>query len=159
MGVILRHRWPGDHSGCRKPRGDVGTCGEALSLALAIRECQQPRQRYVMPTYVYECAKCGDEFELWQSFSDEPLKKHSGCGGKVTKVLQPVGIVLKGSGFYKTDNRGSSKSSSSSKKSEGASESSSESSSSSSDSSSSSTSSTELSPSRSSSDLVRICSS
>jgi putative FmdB family regulatory protein len=59
---------------------------------------------------VYECAKCGDEFELWQSFSDEPLKKHSGCGGKVTKVLQPVGIVLKGSGFYKTDNRGSSKS-------------------------------------------------
>ena len=63
-----------------------------------------------MPTYVYECAKCGDEFELWQSFSDEPLKKHSGCGGKVTKVLQPVGIVLKGSGFYKTDNRsGSSK--------------------------------------------------
>lgn len=72
-----------------------------------------------MPTYVYECAKCGDEFELWQSFSDEPLKKHSGCGGKVTKVLQPVGIVLKGSGFYKTDNRGSSKSSGSSKKSEG----------------------------------------
>ena len=60
-----------------------------------------------MPTYVYECAKCGDEFELWQSFSDEPLKKHAGCGGKVTKVLQPVGIVLKGSGFYKTDNRGS----------------------------------------------------
>ncbi len=61
-----------------------------------------------MPTYVYECAKCGDEFELWQSFSDEPLKKHAGCGGKVTKVLQPVGIVLKGSGFYRTDNRGSS---------------------------------------------------
>ena len=72
-----------------------------------------------MPNYVYECAKCGDEFELWQSFTDEPLKKHSGCGGKVTKVLQPVGIVLKGSGFYKTDNRGSSKNSGSSKKSEG----------------------------------------
>ncbi len=58
-----------------------------------------------MPTYVYECAKCGDEFELWQSFSDEPLKKHPGCGGKVVKVLQPVGIVLKGSGFYKNDSR------------------------------------------------------
>lgn len=58
-----------------------------------------------MPTYVYECAKCGDEFELWQSFSDDPLKKHPGCGGKVTKVLQPVGIVLKGSGFYKNDSR------------------------------------------------------
>jgi putative FmdB family regulatory protein len=89
-----------------------------------------------MPTYVYECAKCGDEFELWQSFSDEPLKKHSGCGGKVTKVLQPVGIVLKGSGFYKTDNRGGSKSTGASKKAE-----SSESSSSSSDSSSGSSSS------------------
>ncbi len=89
-----------------------------------------------MPTYVYECAKCGDEFELWQSFSDEPLKKHSGCGGKVTKVLQPVGIVLKGSGFYKTDNRGGTKSSGSSKKSDAA-----ESSSSSSDSSSSASSS------------------
>ena len=58
-----------------------------------------------MPTYVYECAKCGDEFELWQSFSEEALKKHPGCGGKVTKVLQPVGIVLKGSGFYKNDSR------------------------------------------------------
>jgi putative FmdB family regulatory protein len=62
-----------------------------------------------MPTYVYECAKCNDEFELWQSFADDPLKRHPGCGGKVTKVLQPVGIVLKGSGFYKTDSRSGSK--------------------------------------------------
>ena len=62
-----------------------------------------------MPTYVYECAKCGDEFEQWQSFSDDPLKKHPVCGGKVTKVLQPVGIVFKGSGFHKTDSRNGSK--------------------------------------------------
>ncbi len=62
-----------------------------------------------MPTYVYECAKCGDEFELYQSFSDDPLKKHPGCGGKVAKVFQPVGIVLKGSGFYKNDSRSSTK--------------------------------------------------
>ena len=63
-----------------------------------------------MPTYVYECAKCGDEFEHWQSFSDEPLKRHrGGCGGKVTKVIQPAGIVLKGSGFYKNDSRSNSK--------------------------------------------------
>jgi putative FmdB family regulatory protein len=62
-----------------------------------------------MPTYVYECAKCGDEFELFQSFSDDPLKKHPGCGGKVAKVFQPVGIVLKGSGFYKNDSRNGSK--------------------------------------------------
>jgi len=58
-----------------------------------------------MPTYVYECAKCGDEFERYQSFSDEALKKHPGCGGKVSRVFQPVGIVLKGSGFYKNDSR------------------------------------------------------
>jgi putative FmdB family regulatory protein len=62
-----------------------------------------------MPTYVYECAKCGDEFELYQSFSEDPLKKHPGCGGKVAKVFQPVGIVLKGSGFYKNDSRNGSK--------------------------------------------------
>jgi len=62
-----------------------------------------------MPTYVYECSKCGDEFELYQSFSEEALKKHPGCGGKVTKVFQPVGIVLKGSGFYKNDSRNGSK--------------------------------------------------
>jgi putative FmdB family regulatory protein len=58
-----------------------------------------------MPTYVYECAKCGDEVEAWQSFTDAPLKKHSGCGGKLSKVLQPVGIVFKGSGFHRTDSR------------------------------------------------------
>ena len=72
-----------------------------------------------MPTYVYECAKCGDEFDLYQSFSDDPLKKHPSCGGKVTKVFQPVGIVLKGSGFYKNDSRNGAKRT----KSDGASES------------------------------------
>ena len=69
-----------------------------------------------MPTYIYECNKCGDEFELYQSFSDEPLKKHAGCGGKVAKVFQPVGIVLKGSGFYKNDSRGGAKRSNGSNK-------------------------------------------
>ena len=58
-----------------------------------------------MPTYVYECAKCGEEVEAWQSFTDEPLKRHAGCGGRLTKVLQPVGIVFKGSGFHRTDSR------------------------------------------------------
>jgi putative FmdB family regulatory protein len=63
-----------------------------------------------MPTYVYECAKCNDEFEIWQSIKDDPLKRHTGgCGGKLVKVIQPAGIVLKGSGFYKNDSRGSSK--------------------------------------------------
>ena len=64
-----------------------------------------------MPTYVYRCAKCGEQIEAFQTFSEAPLTKHRGCGGKLSKVLSAAGIVLKGSGFYKTDNRsgGSSK--------------------------------------------------
>jgi putative FmdB family regulatory protein len=58
-----------------------------------------------MPTYVYRCAKCGEQIEAFQSFSDKPLTKHAQCGGKLTKVLSAAGIVLKGSGFYKTDSR------------------------------------------------------
>ena len=57
-----------------------------------------------MPTYEYRCAKCDQHVEVYQSFSEAPLTKHEGCGGKLTKVLSPAGIVLKGSGFYKTDN-------------------------------------------------------
>src|SRR3954462_14891231 len=71
-----------------------------------------------MPTYEYRCAKCGQHFDVYQSFSEDPLTKHPGCGGKVTKVLSPAGIVLKGSGFYKTDNRSGSKGASKEKKSE-----------------------------------------
>ena len=63
-----------------------------------------------MPTYEYRCSKCGNDLEVFQSFSEAPLKKHEACGGKLARVLSPAGIVLKGSGFYKTDNRsGSSK--------------------------------------------------
>ena len=62
-----------------------------------------------MPTYDYRCAKCGDELEVFQTFAEKALTKHEGCGGKLAKVLSPAGIVLKGSGFYKTDNRNSSK--------------------------------------------------
>ena len=63
-----------------------------------------------MPTYVYRCAKCGDDLEVYQTFSEEPLKRHSVCGGKLAKVLSPVGIVLKGSGFYKNDSGSGSRS-------------------------------------------------
>ena len=59
-----------------------------------------------MPTYEYRCTKCGEHIEVYQSFTDEPLKKHDVCGGKLNKVLGSVGIVFKGSGFYRTDNRG-----------------------------------------------------
>jgi putative FmdB family regulatory protein len=62
-----------------------------------------------MPTYQYSCSKCGEDLEVFQSFTDPPLKRHKGCGGSLQKVFAPVGIVLKGSGFYKTDNRSGSK--------------------------------------------------
>ena len=88
-----------------------------------------------MPTYEYRCAKCGEHFDVYQSFSEDPLTKHPGCGGKVAKVLSPAGIVLKGSGFYKTDTRSGSKGATKEKKAESTSSDSSSSSSKSSDSS------------------------
>jgi putative FmdB family regulatory protein len=62
-----------------------------------------------MPTYQYSCSKCGDDLEVYQSFTDAPLKRHKGCGGSLQKVFAPVGIVLKGSGFYKNDSRSGSR--------------------------------------------------
>lgn len=62
-----------------------------------------------MPTYRYRCEKDGEEFEVWQSIHDDALTRHPGCGGKVAKVLAPAGIVLKGSGFYRTDSRAGSR--------------------------------------------------
>jgi putative FmdB family regulatory protein len=69
-----------------------------------------------MPTYQYRCAKCGEQFELWQSIHDDALKRHPGCGGSVTKVMAPAGIVLKGSGFYRTDSRAAGRKASSKEK-------------------------------------------
>lgn len=64
-----------------------------------------------MPTYEYACGKCGEHLEVYQSFDEAPLKRHrGGCGGKLTKVLAPVGVVLKGSGFYKNDSTDSARS-------------------------------------------------
>jgi putative FmdB family regulatory protein len=80
-----------------------------------------------MPTYEYSCTKCGEHVEVAQSFRDDPLTKCPSCGGKLRKVFGNVGIVFKGSGFYKTDSRTSQKahSSSSSEKESASSESSS----------------------------------
>jgi putative FmdB family regulatory protein len=59
-----------------------------------------------MPTYRYRCAKCGEQFDVWQSIHDNTLTAHDGdCGGALSKVMAVGGIVLKGSGFYRTDNR------------------------------------------------------
>ena len=56
-----------------------------------------------MPLYEYRCSKCGNVFEVLQKFSDAPLKKHQGCGGKVEKLISASGFQLKGSGWYATD--------------------------------------------------------
>ena len=58
-----------------------------------------------MPTYQYTCTECGEPLETVQKFSDEPLTLCPACGGRLRKVFSPVGIVFKGSGFYRTDSR------------------------------------------------------
>jgi putative FmdB family regulatory protein len=58
-----------------------------------------------VPTYQYTCTECGEQVEALQKFSDEPLSVCTNCGGKLRKVFSPVGIVFKGSGFYRTDSR------------------------------------------------------
>ena len=64
-----------------------------------------------MPTYDYECDKCKHKFEAFHSMTAKPIKKCPECGGKVTKLLgSGSGIIFKGSGFYQTDYKNSSKS-------------------------------------------------
>ena len=85
-----------------------------------------------MPTYQYACTDCEHAFEQFQSFSDDALTVCPECSGKLRKLFNAVGVVFKGSGFYRTDSRGKSAAS------EPAASTSSDSSSSSSDSSTSS---------------------
>ena len=80
-----------------------------------------------MPTYSYACTECDNKFDAVQAFSDDALTECPKCEGRLRKLFGKVGVVFKGSGFYRTDSRESSKSSSN-----GSSKSSSESSSSSS---------------------------
>jgi putative FmdB family regulatory protein len=58
-----------------------------------------------VPTYQYTCTDCGEPVEAVQKFTDEPLTMCAACGGRLRKVFSPVGIVFKGSGFYRTDSR------------------------------------------------------
>lgn len=61
-----------------------------------------------VPTYSYTCTSCNDVIEKRQSFSDPPLTTCEQCGGQLRKIIHPVGIVFKGSGWYVTDSRSSS---------------------------------------------------
>ncbi|MFG2307701.1 FmdB family zinc ribbon protein [Streptomyces sp. NPDC048566] len=65
-----------------------------------------------MPTYQYQCTECGEGLEAVQKFTDDALTECPSCSGRLKKVFSAVGIVFKGSGFYRNDSRGSSSSSS-----------------------------------------------
>lgn len=107
-----------------------------------------------MPTYQYACSACNHQFEIVQKFSDDALTECPSCAGDLRKVFSAVGIVFKGSGFYRTDSRSSSSStvsSSSSSDSSGSSKSS--------ESSSSSTSSESKSDSKSDAKPAKVASS
>ena len=65
-----------------------------------------------MPTYQYQCTECGEGLEAVQKFTDDALTECPNCGGRLKKVFSAVGIVFKGSGFYRNDSRGSSSTSS-----------------------------------------------
>jgi len=58
-----------------------------------------------MPTYQYRCTDCGHDLEAVQKFSDASLTECPNCGGSLRKVFNAVGVVFKGSGFYRTDSR------------------------------------------------------
>jgi putative FmdB family regulatory protein len=71
-----------------------------------------------MPTYEYQCKSCGTHHDVVQKFGDDPLTECPSCGGPLRKVFGAVGVVFKGSGFYKTDSRTASKKSEKSDKTE-----------------------------------------
>ena len=62
-----------------------------------------------MPTYSYACTECGDRFDAVQAFTDDALTTCTKCSGRLRKLFNSVGVVFKGSGFYRTDSRESSK--------------------------------------------------
>ncbi len=64
-----------------------------------------------MPTYSYACTECGDRFDAVQAFTDDALTTCTKCSGRLRKLFNSVGVVFKGSGFYRTDSREAAKSS------------------------------------------------
>lgn len=62
-----------------------------------------------MPTYSYACTKCDNRFDIVQSFTEDSLTQCEDCGGRLRKLFNAVGIVFKGSGFYRTDSRAESR--------------------------------------------------
>src|SRR5262249_51203015 len=75
-------------------------------LALSLVECQRPvPEELEVPTYAYACTECDHRFDAVQAFSDASLTDCPECRGRLRKLFSAVGIVFKGSGFYRTDSR------------------------------------------------------
>ncbi len=101
--------WYGE-TGTKLPHGNVAACQLPYHLAVAWAECQVTEEDRV-PTYQYACTSCGEQLEVVQKFTDDALTECPACAGRLRKVFNAVGIVFKGSGFYRTDNRSSTSSS------------------------------------------------
>ena len=76
------------------------SCDSSCEVKLLLKDRKTP-----MPTYQYRCTECGEDLEAVQKFSDAPLDTCPTCGGRLRKVFNAVGVVFKGSGFYRTDSR------------------------------------------------------
>ena len=104
--------WGGSARGPVVRRLTVWRC--AVPLAVAGDECQPApttgttRGQIALPTYQYRCTECDHAFEEFQSFTDDALTVCPVCGGRLRKVFNAVGVVFKGSGFYRNDSRSSS---------------------------------------------------
>jgi putative FmdB family regulatory protein len=97
---------------------DANAVRRPIDLAVSGNECQPVETTEdPVPTYEYACTACGHRLEAVQSFSDDPLTVCTECDGALRKVYGAVGIVLKGSGFYKTDSRAAANGNGSGKKS------------------------------------------
>jgi putative FmdB family regulatory protein len=83
-----------------------GSPPDDAQLALDPQECQPGGTD--VPTYQYACRACGEQLEAVQSFSEPSLTECPSCAGELRKVFTAVGVVFKGSGFYKTDSRSAS---------------------------------------------------
>lgn len=81
--------------------------GESASTQLTCLS----KEDQTVPTYQYQCTACGEGLEAVQKFTDDALTECPACQGRLRKVFSAVGVVFKGSGFYRTDSRGSSTSS------------------------------------------------
>jgi putative FmdB family regulatory protein len=77
---------------------------DGLPLALTSEECQEETD---VPTYQYQCTACEEGLEVVQKFTDDALTECPSCAGRLKKVFSAVGIVFKGSGFYRNDSRSS----------------------------------------------------